>query len=178
MVLTEIFFPFHRPASMGPPLTTTAGMFRRPAAMSMPGTILSQFGMSTSPSKAWALAMASMESQISSRLARGYFIPMWPMAIPSQMAMAGNSTGVPPAAATPSFTASAISRRCIWPGTISLNEFTMPIIGFARSSLEYPMAWNNVRCAERVAPFFTMSLLICFPLSSSLPLKLLSPGME
>ena len=36
-----------RPASMGPPETSTVGMFRRHAAMSMPGTILSQEGMST-----------------------------------------------------------------------------------------------------------------------------------
>ncbi len=39
------------PAAIGPPLTKTVGMFRRMEAMSMPGTILSQFGMQTMPSK-------------------------------------------------------------------------------------------------------------------------------
>ena len=34
--------------------------------------------------------------------------------------VAGNSTGVPPAARTPAFTASAILSRFMWPGTISL----------------------------------------------------------
>ena len=52
MVLTLMSRPFQRPASMGPPLTTTVGMLSRPAAMSMPGTILSQLGIMTSPSKA------------------------------------------------------------------------------------------------------------------------------
>ena len=36
------------------------------------------------------------------------------------LAMAGNTTGVPPAMATPIFTASTILSRFMWPGTISL----------------------------------------------------------
>ena len=35
------------PASIGPPETNTAGMFRRSAAISMPGVILSQLEMQT-----------------------------------------------------------------------------------------------------------------------------------
>jgi len=35
---------------MGPPLHTTAGTFIRTAAITMPGTILSQLGTSTQPS--------------------------------------------------------------------------------------------------------------------------------
>ena len=57
-----------RPASMGPPLTTTVGILRRTAAISMPGTILSQQGTSTSASKACAMAMDSTVSAMSSRL--------------------------------------------------------------------------------------------------------------
>ena len=98
---TLISLPCRRPGSMGPPLTTTAGMFKRAAAMSIPGTILSQLGIKIKPSKAWPLATASMESATSSRLAKGYFMPSWPMAIPSQMPIAGNSMGVPPASKTP-----------------------------------------------------------------------------
>ena len=41
--------------------------------------------------------MASVESAIRSRVTREYFMPMWPMAMPSHTAMAGNSIGVPPA---------------------------------------------------------------------------------
>ena len=47
-VLRSVWRPhLSRPASMGPPETSIVGMFRRAAAMSMPGTILSQLGMST-----------------------------------------------------------------------------------------------------------------------------------
>ena len=42
------------PASIGPPLTKTVGILQRMAPMSMPGTILSQLGMQTMPSKQWA----------------------------------------------------------------------------------------------------------------------------
>ena len=55
-----------------------------------------------------------------SLVTREYFIPMCPIAIPSQTAIAGNTIGVPPAIATPCFTAATILSRFIWPGTISL----------------------------------------------------------
>ena len=38
------------------------GRFRRIMAMSMPGTVLSQLGMKTRPSKEWARAMISQLS--------------------------------------------------------------------------------------------------------------------
>ena len=132
--LTLTSRPWKRPGSIGPPETTTAGMFSRAAAISMPGTTLSQFGISTSASKPEAIVTASMESAMSSRLASEYFMPVWPIAMPSQTPMAGNSMGVPPAAATPSFAASAMSRRPMCPGMISLNELQMPTKGFLRSS--------------------------------------------
>ena len=47
-------------------------------------------------------------------------MPRWPMAMPSQTAMAGKTMGVPPAIATPSFTASTILSIFMCPGTISL----------------------------------------------------------
>ena len=65
----------------------------------MPGTILSQFGTRTRASKACATAMHSIESAMSSRDAREYFMPAWPIAMPSQTPMEGNSIGVPPALA-------------------------------------------------------------------------------
>ena len=57
------------PASIGPPVRNNVGMFTRKAPMIMPGVILSQLVRQTRPSKQWALAMVSMESAISSRLA-------------------------------------------------------------------------------------------------------------
>ena len=56
------------PASIGPPETNTVGTFRRSAAISMPGVILSQLEMHTSASAQCAFTMYSTASAISSRL--------------------------------------------------------------------------------------------------------------
>ena len=122
------------PASMGPPEQKMVGMFSRAAAMSRPGTFLSQLGTITRPSNWWAVTMASVESAMRSRVTREYFMPTWPMAMPSHTAMAGKTTGVPPAARTPSFTASTILSRSMWPGTISFQELTTPTRGRLSSS--------------------------------------------
>jgi len=50
--------PGTRPAIIGPPLMISEGMLSR-AAISIPGTILSQFGTMTTPSRAWALTIIS-----------------------------------------------------------------------------------------------------------------------
>ena len=52
--------------------------------------------------------MHSVESAIRSLVTSEYFIPLCPIAIPSQTAIAGNTTGVPPAIVTPVLTASTI----------------------------------------------------------------------
>ena len=52
-----------------------AGTLSLKAAMSMPGTTLSQLGMNTSASKAWAMATSSMESAMISREGKEYFMP-------------------------------------------------------------------------------------------------------
>ena len=67
------------------------GMFSRIAPISMPGTTLSQFGMQIIASNGWAVPMVSTLSAMISRLAREYFIPLWPIAMPSQTAMVLNS---------------------------------------------------------------------------------------
>ena len=105
--------PFTSPDIIGPPEHTMAGMFILAAAITMPGTILSQFGTRTAPSKAWAMTMVSVLSAMSSRLAREYFIPTCPITIPSQTPMEGTMIGVPPAILTPALTASVILSRCI-----------------------------------------------------------------
>ena len=126
--------PSLRPASMGPPDAMTEGMFSLAAAIIMPGTILSQFVTSARPSSRCASAIDSIESAMSSREAREYFIPAWPIAMPSQMPMEGNSIGVPPALLMPAFTASAIVSRWIWPGIISFFALTTPTRGLSSSS--------------------------------------------
>ena len=56
------------PGSIGPPETNTVGTFTRSAPKIMPGTILSQLGMHTMPSKAWPATAHSTESAMTSRL--------------------------------------------------------------------------------------------------------------
>src|SRR5690554_2019304 len=58
------------PASIGPPDTKMAGIFRRMAAMIMPGVILSQLEMHTIASAQWAFTMYSTESAMISREGR------------------------------------------------------------------------------------------------------------
>ena len=55
------------PASIGPPDTKIAGIFKRIAAMSIPGVILSQLDIHTSASAQCALTIYSTESAIISR---------------------------------------------------------------------------------------------------------------
>ena len=148
------------PANIGPPLTTIDGIFNLKAAITIPGTILSQFGINTNASKAWAFAIHSIESAISSLVAKEYFIPSCPIAIPSHTPIVGNTNGVPPDINTPFFTPSTILSKFTWPGIISFWDVTTPIKGLFISSSVNPDALNNDLCGAFVTPFFTTSLLI------------------
>ena len=105
------------PGAIGPPEAKIVGMFTRRAPMSMPGTILSQFGTQMSASKQCARAMVSTLSAISSRLGREYFMPGCAIAMPSQTAMVLNSIGTPPASTTHFFRNSPTLLRWQCPGT-------------------------------------------------------------
>ena len=87
------------------------GILQRIAAMSIPGTILSQFGMQIIASKQWARTTVSTASAISSRDGSEYFIPAWPIAIPSSTPIVLNTKGTPPASRTHCFTYSPTSFR-------------------------------------------------------------------
>ena len=140
------------------------GIFTLAAAIKSPGTFLSQLGIHTRPSNPCAIAMHSVLSAIRSLVTREYFIPTCPMAIPSHTAMAGNTTGIPPAMATPIFTASVILSRFICPGTISLKELTIPIMGRLLSSSVNPRALNRLLWGAWAVPVLTESLLIIISL--------------
>src|SRR5690554_2194822 len=56
----DSFWPFdEQPGSIAPPLINIVGIFTRAAPIIIPGTILSQLGIKTIPSKAWAKAIVS-----------------------------------------------------------------------------------------------------------------------
>ena len=83
------------------------GTFSRTIAIIMPGKDLSQPARPTSASYEWPRIVSSTESAMTSRDGSEAFMPPWPMAMPSVTVMVQNSRGVPPAAATPFFTACA-----------------------------------------------------------------------
>ena len=64
-----------KPGSMGPPVTTIAGISSLPAAIRWPGKILSHAEIRTIPSNWCACIISSMVSSIASRLGSEYFIP-------------------------------------------------------------------------------------------------------
>ena len=86
----------------------------------MPGTILSQLGMQIMPSKQWAWTMVSTQSAISSREGSEYFMPPWPMAMPSSTPMVLKTKGTPPASRTRRLTSTPTSFRWAWPGMKSV----------------------------------------------------------
>jgi hypothetical protein len=70
-------------------------------AITQPGMFLSQPPMATTPSKPWQPTTVSMESAMTSRETREYFMPSVPMEMPSEMVMVLKMTALPPAALTP-----------------------------------------------------------------------------
>ena len=131
--------------TMGPPFTRMAGMSNLAAAMSMPGTILSQEPSRTSASMGCALTMASTSPAMSSRVGRMYRMPSCICARPSQAPMTPNSTGVPPASTMPCFTRSATPRKLKCPGHSVLQELAIATMGLFRSSSVYAMDLNSAR---------------------------------
>ena len=150
MVIMSTALPsFDLPAAIGPPDTKIVGIFSLTAAINIPGMILSQFGMHIRASKQCALAMVSTESAIISLEASEYFIPVCPIAIPSQTAMVLNSKGEPPAFFTDSLTILPTLPRWIWPGTMSQSLLAMPMKGFLMSLSLNPQAWRRPLCGAR-----------------------------
>src|SRR5450830_543871 len=149
------------PASIGPPETNTTGMFRRMAAISMPGVILSQLEMQTMASAQWALTMYSTESAIRSRDGSEYNMPPWPMAMPSSTAMVLNSLATPPAFSISRATSWPRSFRCTWPGTNWVNELTTAMIGLSKSPSFMPVARHRARAPAMLRPWVVVRERYC-----------------
>ena len=166
--------PLYLPANIGPPLTNTEGILSLNAAIIIPGTILSQLGINTKASKPWAFTIHSTLSAINSLVANEYFIPSWPIAIPSHTPMVGNTNGVPPLISTPFLVASTILSKLICPGIISFCDVTIPIRGLSNSSSLNPIALKRALCGALPIPFLTISLLIYIHLYTLLNLSITS----
>ena len=150
--IRSYFSPSKSPASIGPPETKIAGIFRRIAAMSMPGVTLSQLEIQTMASTRCALHMYSTESAMRSRDGSEYNIPSCPMAMPSSMAMVLNSAAKQPCASMSAFICCPILCKCVCPGTNCVNELTMPIIGLPSCSSFMPLARQSARAPAMRRP--------------------------
>ena len=140
------------PASIGPPETNTTGMFKRMAAINIPGVILSQLEIHTIASAQCAFTMYSTLSAIISRDGSEYSIPSWPIAIPSSTAIVLNSLATPPAASTSRATIWPKSLRWTCPGTNCVNEFTIAIMGLPKSLSFMPVARHKPRAPAILRP--------------------------
>ena len=90
--------PAWRPGLIVPPYTNTAGIFIRAMAIMAPGMFLSHPPTTSTPSMLCALHAVSIESAITSRETREYFIPSVPMEMPSLTVIVPNDWGMTPAA--------------------------------------------------------------------------------
>src|SRR5215471_9272250 len=96
---------------MGPPETTSVGMFTLQAPITSEGVVLSQPHNSTTPST----GLARIDSSTSMLARLRYNIAVGLISV-SPKDMTGNSTGKPPASDIPRFTDSANSLKCALQG--------------------------------------------------------------
>ena len=82
-------------------------MSSRAMAIIAPGMFLSQPPTASTPSMAWALHTVSMESAMTSRETREYFIPSVPIEIASLTVMVPKTWGMAPAARSAAWPRSA-----------------------------------------------------------------------
>ena len=152
------FRPASLPGSVEPAYRKTLARSSRAAAMSIPGSDLSQPASVTEPSRRSANMTVSTLSAMTSRDTSEARIPSWPMEMPSETEMVPNSIGKPPARRTPSLDACA--RRCSdrLQGVISFQDEAMPICGLSMSSSVIPTARSIARAGARWAPSVTSVL--------------------
>src|SRR5882724_4187731 len=107
-------------------------------AMSDPGMFLSQPPMATKPSMPAQPTTVSMESAMTSRETREYFMPSVPMEMPSEMVMVLKTMALPPPAFAPFSDSSASLSRCMLHGVTLLQVEAMPMMGFWKSASVKP----------------------------------------
>ena len=85
-------------------------------------------------------------------------MPSWPIEMPSETEIVPNSSGKPPAACTPFFTAFASRSSDRLHGVISFQLDATPIWGFTQSSSPMPTARSMPRAAVASSPSVTARL--------------------
>ena len=144
LVARSIVLPLWWPAFIGPPVSIIAGRSSLPAAISMPGVILSQFVTPTQPSREWESIMISMLSAMWSLDGRLRRISAY-MAMPSQTPGTPQVNGTPPASLIPLITSFVSSFRWMWPGIMFVYALATPMNGFLKSESLSPVARRRER---------------------------------
>ena len=124
----------------------------RAKAMRAPGMFLSQAPRARTPSIAWELQTASIESAMISRETREYFMPSVPMEIPSLTVMVPNSSGMTPASRSAASAFSASSPSPMLQGVTVLWPLARPTRGLSKSLSWKPIARSMERLGARRSP--------------------------
>src|SRR3982750_1733006 len=146
-----MFFPSALPLSMGPAVTTMAGMSQLAAPISSAGVVLSQPASSTTASM--GLPRIASSTSMAARLRVSMAVGR---RLDSPLENTGNSTGKPPASEMPRLTCSAILRKCALHGVSSDQVLQMPMIGLPSNS------WAGM-------PWFFIPLRYMKPFLSAVP---------
>src|SRR5450830_1245508 len=160
-----MLLPFSLPFSIGPPVTTMAGMSQEAAPISSAGVVLSQPTSSTTASI--GLPRIDSSTSIDARLRVSMAVGR---RFDSPLENTGNSTGQPPASMMPFLTCSAILRKWALQGVSSDQVLQMPMMGLPWNSWS-GMPWFFIQLrymkpflscepnhsAERRATFFFVS---------------------
>src|SRR5277367_5655439 len=120
-------------------------------AMRQHGMFLSQPPMATSPSSNSQPITVSIESAITSRDTREYFMPCVPMEMPSEIVMVLKMSALLPALAAPSADAMASLSMWMLHGVTWLQVDATPIWDFWKSPRSKPTAWSMARLCARSA---------------------------
>lgn len=110
------------------------GTLVRASAIMPPGMFLSQPPMTTTPSIHWPCAAVSIQSAMTSRDTREYFMPSVPMDMPSEMVGVPNTCGLALAPRMASMAASARRCRPLLHGVMVEWPLATPIMGFSKSA--------------------------------------------
>src|SRR6266481_2392806 len=138
------------------------GIFIRAMAIMAPGIFLSQPPTASRPSTLCAWQTVSIESAITSRDTRLYFIPSVPIEIPSLTVMVPNTWGIVPAFRKAVMARSVRRFRPMLQGVIVLYPLATPTIGLLKSSSPKPTARSIARFGVRSAPSVIFRLLLLF----------------